>query len=363
MRHYLFIWMLLASGCAFAQGPIKEIFMCKEASLRLTAESVGAVSYEWFHDNELITGSTSSELVVNKEGTYKALGINSDGCPSQESIYIVVKNHTPLAVDDIAVGKINTDMLLDVLLNDESVCAALNPATLSVTEPPANGAVYVVNGKFSFHPPTDFEGNVTFSYTVSDQAGQQSNVGNVKLEILKDPLPVKLVYFQAKKNENQVRLTWETAEETNSDHFDIERSADMKLWAGIGSVLAASDSETAREYVLADTLPEPGLNYYRLKMVDHDNSFSLSSIRSVHFQELSWAELFPNPVDDQLRVMIRNKKIKSMRLISNAGIVRLSRPVLAPSFTISMKEFPTGMYYIHFEQDDGAVKIFKLMHN
>jgi hypothetical protein len=337
--------------------------MCKEASLRLTAESVGAVSYQWFYDNELITGSTSNELVVNKEGTYKALGINSDGCPSQESVYIVVKNHAPLAVDDIAVGKVNTDILLDVLLNDESVCAPLNPATLSITELPANGTVQVVNGKLSFHPSIDFEGTTTFTYTVSDQMGQKSNAGTVKLEILKDPLPVKLVYFQAKKKESHVLLTWGTAEETNSNHFDIERSADMKLWARIGSVLAASDSKTAQEYVLADTLPEPGLNYYRLKMVDDDNSFSLSSTRSVHFPELSWAELFPNPVDDQLRVVIRNKKIKIMRLISNAGIVRLSRPVSAPSFTISMKEFPTGMYYIHFEQDDGAVKIFKLMHN
>ena len=363
MRHYLLIWMLLASGCAIAQSPIKEVFMCKEASLRLTAESVGAVSYQWFHDSELITGSTSSELIVGKEGTYKALGINSDGCPSQESVYIVVKNHTPLAVDDIAVGKINTDLLLDVLLNDESVCAALNPATLAVTDPPANGAVQVVNGKFSFHPPTDFEGSVTFSYTVSDQAGQKSNVGTVKLEILKDPLPVRLVYFQAKKNESQVQLTWATAEETNSDHFDIERSTDMKMWAKIGKVLAASDSKTDREYTLADSLPEPGLNYYRLKMVDADSSFAFSSIRTVHFPELSWAEVFPNPVDDQLYIVIRNKKIKNMRMISNAGIVRLSRPVSAPSFTISMKEFPTGMYYIHFEQDDGAVKIFKLMHN
>ncbi|MNY72651.1 hypothetical protein D3C86_2112550 [compost metagenome] len=52
-----------------------------------------------------------------------------------------------------------------------------------------------------------------------------------------------------------------------------------------------------------------------------------------------------------------------MRVISNAGIVRVSLPVSAASFTISMKGLPTGMYYIHFEQEDGAVKIFKLMHN
>lgn len=268
-----------------------------------------------------------------------------------------------MAVDDIVAGKVNTDMLLDVRLNDESVCAALNPATLSVIEPSPNGAVQIVNGKFSFHPPTDFEGSVTFSYTVSDQAGQQSNVGNVKLEILKDPLPVKLVYFQAKKDESQVLLTWGTAQETNSDHFDAERSTDMKMWAEIGKVLAASDSKTHREYMLADSSPKQGLNYYRLKMVDRDNSFAFSSIRTVHFPELSWAELFPNPVDDQLHIVIRNKKVKNMRVISNAGIVRVSRPVSEASFTISMKEFPTGIYYIHFEQDDDAVKIFKLMHN
>lgn len=363
MRRYLFIWMLLASGCAFAQGQIREVFMCKEATLRITAESAGAVSYAWFRNNELITGSTSGELVVSQTGTYKAHGINSDGCTSEESVYIEVKNHKPLAVDDIAVGRTNTDLLLDVLKNDESVCAELDPATLAITLPPADGAVVVVNGKFNFRPATDFEGKVTFTYTVSDKLGQVSNVGNVNLDILKDPLPVKLVSFQAKKNESQVQLTWETAEESNSDHFDIERSQDTKIWTAIGEVKAAFESNVALHYAYTDALPEQGLNYYRLKMVDSDESFAYSSVRSVHFPELSWAEIFPNPVDDQLHIVIRNKKVKNIRVISNAGTVRLSRPITTMSFIISMKDYPTGMYYLHFEQDDGAVKIFKLMHN
>lgn len=137
----------------------------------------------------------------------------------------------------------------------------------------------------------------------------------------------------------------------------------MQSWRAFGHVKAAFESNTGRDYTFTDSIPGPGLNYYRLKMVNTDGSFTYSRIRSVNFPEFSWAEVYPNPVDDQLRIVIRNDKVNSIRVISNTGLVRLSLPVISPSIIISMKDYPVGMYYIHFGQADGAVKIFKLMHN
>ncbi|HWV33900.1 MAG TPA: cadherin-like domain-containing protein [Dyadobacter sp.] len=363
MRYYFFIWMLLVSGWASAQSQVREVFMCKDATLRIRAESAGAVRYEWFLDNQVITGTSSDELLVKNEGTYKAVGVNADGCESGESVYIVVKHHKPSAVDDIAMGKVNTPVVIDVLKNDLSECAAFNPASLVVVQAPESGLVASANGLITYTPDRDFKGRVTIGYTVSDQSGQLSNLAQVKVDIVSDPLPVTLAYFDVQKKEAMTWLEWRTTEETNSAYFDVQRSTDTRNWSVIGTSNAAFESHTARNYTFIDSIPEPGLNYYRLKMVDADGSFAFSGIRSLSFPEFSWAEVYPNPVDDLLRIVIRNRKVNNVRVISHSGIVRLSRPVTSPTFTISMKQYPLGMYYIHFEQADGAVKIFKLMHN
>ncbi|WAC13599.1 Ig-like domain-containing protein [Dyadobacter pollutisoli] len=362
MRHSLLTWMLLASGCAFAQSPAREVSMCKQTTLRLKAASAGASRYEWYRNNELIIGSGAEELIVSEEGTYKAIGVNDDNCISQESIHIIIKHHTPKAVDDAAEGFVNNDIVLDVLKNDLTVCADFDGATLAIVEQPASGNAVQVDGMLKFSPLHNFVGQVTITYTIRDKTGQLSNIANVKIDILTNPLPVKLAYFDVSKQESLAKLEWGTAMESNSDHFDIERSLDLKDWLRIGTEKAAIESNVKRNYWHTDSLPESGTNYYRLKMVDADNSFTFSRVRSVHFPEFSWAEVYPNPVDDMLYVVIRNKQVKNIRLISNSGHVRLSRPVTSSSFTIPMKSYPIGMCYIHFEQDDGTVKIFKVMH-
>nr|WP_295925531.1 Ig-like domain-containing protein [uncultured Dyadobacter sp.] len=363
IRYILLTGMLLLLGYAFAQSQTREVFMCRDATLRIRAESAGAVRFDWYHDNVKVTGSGSRELAVSEEGTYKAVGLNADGCASQESVYIVVKHHKPAAVDDIASGKTNADLIIDVLKNDQSVCANLDPTTLTVATQPDVGTVLSANGRLTYTPARDFEGEVAFSYQVKDMTGQLSNAAMVRMEIVKDPLPVRLIVFDVHRNDAYAILDWSTSGEIDSDHFQVERSSDMQAWTAIGEQKAAFSSNARLDYQFVDSLPASGLNYYRLKMVDTDSSFSYSRVRSVHFPELSWAEIFPNPVDDQLYVVIRNPKVKSFRMISNAGTVRLSKLISGSHFTIQMKQYPIGMYYIHFEQEDGAVKIFKLMHN
>lgn len=355
--------MLLLPGFAFGQGQTREVSMCKSTSIRLRAESSGAHHYEWYRNNELVIGSSAHELVVSEEGTYNAFGVNEDGCLSLESIKIIVKHHKPTAVDDIAICKKNIPVIIDALGNDVAVCTALDAGSLVVLQQPANGAVTTSEGKFVFTPATGFVGDVSFNYTFKDKSGLTSNAGTVRVQINTDPLPVVLTFFEASKRESLADLEWATSQEANSDYFEVQRASDMLHWTEIARIRAAIESDDARTYGYTDSLPESGINYYRLKMVDRDGSFAYSKIRSIHFTEFSWAEVYPNPVEDILQIIVRNKKIRNIRLISNDGIVRLSRQVTDPAFTISMKQYPTGMYYIHFEQEDGAVKIFKLMHN
>lgn len=48
----------------------------------ITAASVTAVSYQWYHDGNLISGATSSTLIVTQGGTYTAVVTDANGCTS-----------------------------------------------------------------------------------------------------------------------------------------------------------------------------------------------------------------------------------------------------------------------------------------
>ena len=114
------------------------------------------------------------------------------------------------------------------------------------------------------------------------------------------PLPVELTAFTATAaGPAAVHLAWATASEKNSARFEVERSADGRTFAAIGTVAAAGSSTVPRTYELLDgKLPAvAALLYYRLKQVDQDGTFSYSLVRTVSFTHspIQPFALFPNP--------------------------------------------------------------------
>ncbi|MCE6991743.1 glycoside hydrolase family 9 protein [Dyadobacter sp. CY323] len=91
------------------------------------------------------------------------------------------------------------------------------------------------------------------------------------------PLPVKLKSFQAKSQECNVLLEWETSEEIHADYFSLERSEDGKRFKEIGRQRAIGNIATGQQYSFTDTLAQLH-NYYRLKQVDIDGKFEFSRI-------------------------------------------------------------------------------------
>jgi hypothetical protein len=96
------------------------------------------------------------------------------------------------------------------------------------------------------------------------------------------PLPVELISFTASYRGPDVQLAWQTASETNSNSFIVERSADGIDFQETGRLKAAGNSKTIRNYQFTDHNPLTGINYYRLKQTDLDDTFSYSHIRSVN---------------------------------------------------------------------------------
>ena len=149
-------------------------------------------------------------------------------------------------------------------------------------------------------PSTASSGSLT---TILDVVPDTYNV--YTLGALSDgALPVVLVSFTAVARERASYLEWLTSEEVNSSHFEIERSADAKSWARIGNVAATGDGVTSepasQRYAFTDENPLGGNNFYRLKMVDKDDTYAYSRIAKVELDGRPEFAVYPNPASEKL---------------------------------------------------------------
>lgn len=119
-------------------------------------------------------------------------------------------------------------------------------------------------------------------------------------------LPVTLLDLSAvQKPDHTVELQWQTAQEQNSNYFEVQRSSNGKDFTPIGQVTAAGNSHTISNYSFVDRSPLGGSSFYRLKPVDLDGSFKYSRIvRVVTVASSQSIEVFSNPFHDQLGLRI-----------------------------------------------------------
>lgn len=108
-------------------------------------------------------------------------------------------------------------------------------------------------------------------------------------------LPIELINFYLKIEVKGNHLFWQTAQEANSSHFEIEKSTDAKNFIKIGELRAAGYSTSPKEYDFNDPDTMEKIIYYRLKKVDQDQSFDYSSIISARRVNLNHIQFGPNP--------------------------------------------------------------------
>jgi uncharacterized delta-60 repeat protein len=133
-------------------------------------------------------------------------------------------------------------------------------------------------------------------------------------------LPVKLEYFDVSRVENGVSLNWKTSLEENSDHFDIQKSLDAKTWVNLGTQAAASTPDSVMTYEFIDHEAGQGRLYYRLKMVDADNTFAYSAIRIILRNNIPGRiAIYPNPASDQIYIKSNFYVPENITLLNSAG--------------------------------------------
>lgn len=163
--------------------------------------------------------------------------------------------------------------------------------------------------------------NYSFAYYCSSiYLGESASGSNLSWVECAIALPIELLYFDATKVDNEVKLSWETVSEINNDYFEIERSEDGQNWEFIKGIDGAGNSNSPISYNIMDVSPMRGVSYYRLKQVDFDGEFSYSEIRSVLFENTSYQlQIYPNPTNNSVFVTGNKQLLKSIKIYNSIG--------------------------------------------
>lgn len=100
----------------------------------------------------------------------------------------------------------------------------------------------------------------------------------------KEALPVTLFNFTAQKQSEGNLLQWQTAQEVNSSHFNIQRSSDGLVFKTIATVKATGNSNTVITYRHFDNSGQAATSaavYYRIAATDMDGTLRYSNIATI----------------------------------------------------------------------------------
>ncbi len=255
----------------------------------------------------------------------------------------------------------------------------VTPTTITITSLPdlsTEGVLYYNGNPISagdvitnYNPslltldPIDGDVTVDFTYTTTDAAGIESDVATVTMPFTA-PLPVELISFIAKRNNDHVDIFWETASELNNDYFEIQYSNDGKHFRPLERIKGSGTTNIATPYhTVHKNIAQKGFNilYYRLKQIDFNGAFEFSDVRVVEIDiERSGILLYPNPVSKDIRVLnIKADIISKIEVYSASGRLMFSKAYIERTShaVLDIGTFPKGIYFVKINDSVRKVAI------
>ncbi len=186
-------------------------------------------------------------------------------------------------------------------------------------------------------------------------------------DICSEILPLKLLSFTAQQNGKVNELRWETMQEVNINHFDMERSINGKDFTGIGTQKAKGNSTIRINYSFVDMHPYKGINYYRLRIVDNDGRYEYSSIKRIANNENDFdAMMLPNPARDNVTLFFNSEKLANAHIdvfnLQGSILIRKDMIIQTGSTTqkINISSLSSGNYFVRIKTQDQQL-VFKLV--
>jgi hypothetical protein len=136
--------------------------------------------------------------------------------------------------------------------------------------------------------------------------------------VSQSPLPIKLLSFTAEKQGSTAVLQWKV---DGTKKFEVERSYDGAHFTTIAKLT---------NYSLVDFWPLQGFNFYRLKMIEDDGTFSYSPIARLQFSSVQLSATVLDMAGRKIKVVTVNNVSQFEEILKHD------------------RSLPVGMYIIQY---------------
>ena len=153
------------------------------------------------------------------------------------------------------------------------------------------------------------------------------SIGSISTD---NPLPIELISFNTTLINDYAQINWKTATEINNASFELEKSTDLFTWEVINIQEGAGNSLTEQSYDFEDFQLVQGNQYYRIKQIDFDGTFSLSPIKTVTYGTNDVESIiYPNPTTGNFTIQtnetpINNRNVQ-LKIFDNLGKLVLTK--------------------------------------
>jgi hypothetical protein len=231
-----------------------------------------------------------------------------------------------------------------------SMSTVSDPTKLHLIRRTNSGSVWTASG-------THVAGTGTTAIPIAHRTGLTSHAQWGIASGSTNPLPVTLLYFNAKKNDDKIDLTWATAAEINNDHFTVERSSDGITFTDLLTKRGSGNTTVKTVYQDADLKPFKGVNYYRLRQTDFNDVTVVSDIKSVDFggesnPDVSLFSIYPNPFNSGFKISftaVKESEATFILMNSSGSLVAQKKIETQRGYNtyeyLEENDLPAGIYF------------------
>jgi hypothetical protein len=199
----------------------------------------------------------------------------------------------------------------------------------------------------------------------STQQGEYLKLDMVTLLFEERSLPVTLSSFHGIPEAGSTRLNWQTTEEVNAGLFEVQHSENATEWSALGTVEARGQVLGISNYFYVHTNPKPGINYYRLRIVDQDDTFAFSSainVQNDRSDRRTFPGFYPNPTDGKLHFTF-NRGVRELQVFDPLGNRIYRQHTSGENGSIDLSRLSNGVYLIRWEGEDGEGGVQRIVLN
>ncbi len=234
-----------------------------------------------------------------------------------------------------------------------------------------SGTLQETNSSSDIEDANDSDSDPATKQTPVFTASLSEDKVNIDAGFVTTSLPVELISFKGVSNNCNIELQWITASEENNSHFIIEYSTNGQDFTPLSNILGNGTSSEMNTYSFVHKNIESAKNYYRLKQIDFNGSYSYSNIllidadcKSILVNQIS---MHPNPTKGNVNIQIDSQIDNFLevivtdatgKLIENR-VIELNKGV--NSEYIDLERYNSGSYFITFINNNGFKQTFNVI--